>query len=286
MTYLKMKFVFFASKTSTFAKYLNHQSMTATYKQLTLATCEIAKMAGQFMAEERKTFNDNRIESKGMHDLVSYVDKASEKQIIEQLQQLLPESGFIAEEGTTDIHGERFNWVIDPLDGTTNYIQGVPIYAVSIALLDKDELVLGVVYEVGRDECFYAWKNGGAYLNTRPIQVSKRADIHDALVATGFPYSDFSRLDDYMETLKWAMKNARGVRRMGSAATDLAYVACGRFDAFWEYDLKPWDVAAGALIVKEAGGIVTDYKGGNNYLFGREIVATNGLLKLALSIGH
>ena len=143
-----------------------------------------------------------------------------------------------------------------------------------------------MVYEVGRDECFYAWKNGGAYLNTRPIQVSKRADIHDALVATGFPYSDFSRLDDYMETLKWAMKNARGVRRMGSAATDLAYVACGRFDAFWEYDLKPWDVAAGALIVKEAGGIVTDYKGGNNYLFGREIVATNGLLKLALSIGH
>ena len=108
MTYLKMKFVFFASKTSTFAKYLNHQSMTATYKQLTLATCEIAKMAGQFMAEERKTFNDNRIESKGMHDLVSYVDKASEKQIIEQLQQLLPESGFIAEEGTTDIHGERW----------------------------------------------------------------------------------------------------------------------------------------------------------------------------------
>ena len=286
MTYFEMKFMFFASKTSTFVKYPNHENMNTTYKELTLATCEIAKMAGQFMAEERKSFNENMIESKGMHDLVSYVDKASEKQIIAQLQQLLPESGFIAEEGTSDIHGERFNWVIDPLDGTTNFIQGVPIYAVSIALLDMEELVLGVVYEVGLDECFYAWKNGGAYLNTLPVQVSKRANIHDALVATGFPYSDFSRLDDYIETLKWTMKNARGVRRMGSAATDLAYVACGRFDAFWEYDLKPWDVAAGALIIKEAGGIVTDYKGGNNYLFGREIVATNGLLKLALNTGH
>ena len=252
--------------------------MTSTYQRLTLATCEIARSAGRFMAEERKNFNDSMVESKGMHDLVSYVDKASEKQIIEQLQKLLPESGFIAEEGTTDIHGERFNWVIDPLDGTTNFVQGVPVYAVSIALLDGDKLVLGVVYEVGRDECFYAWKNGGAYLNSEPIWVSKRSDIHDALLATGFPYSDFSRMDEYMEFLKWTMKNARGVRRLGSAATDLAYVACGRFDAFWEYDLKPWDVAAGAVIISEAGGTVTDYNGGIDYLFGREIVATNGLL--------
>ncbi|MEI6752798.1 MAG: inositol monophosphatase family protein [Paludibacter sp.] len=252
--------------------------MTSKYEQLTLATCEIARKAGQFMANERKNFNDSMVESKGMHDLVSYVDKASEKQIIEQLQILLPDSGFIAEEGTTDIRGERFNWVIDPLDGTTNFVQGVPVYAVSIGLLDGDELVLGVVYEVGRDECFYAWKDGGAYLNGHSIRVSKRSDIHDSLLATGFPYSDFSRMDEYMEFLKWTMKNARGVRRLGSAATDLAYVACGRFDAFWEYDLKPWDVAAGIVIIKEAGGIITDYSGGNNFLFGKEIVATNGLI--------
>ena len=246
--------------------------------ETTQETCEIARSAGRYMAEERKNFNDSMIESKGMHDLVSYVDKNSEKFIIEKLMKLLPESGFIAEEGTTDIRGERYNWVIDPLDGTTNFIQGVPVYAVSIGLLDVDELVLGVIYEVGRDECFYAWKNGGAYLNGERIQVSKRSDIHNALLATGFPYSDFSRMDEYMEFLKWTMKNARGVRRLGSAATDLAYVACGRFDAFWEYDLKPWDVAAGAVIVSEAGGIVTDYSGGNNFLFGKEIVATNGLL--------
>ncbi|NDP21357.1 MAG: inositol monophosphatase [Paludibacter sp.] len=256
--------------------------MTMTHEQLTLSTCKIARKAGKFMAEERKSFDTSKIETKGLHDLVSYVDKESEKLIIAQLQQILPEAGFIAEEGTNDKRGERFNWVIDPLDGTTNYIQGVPIYAVSIGLLDNDELVLGVVYEVGRDECFYAWKNGGAYLNGEPIHVSDRADIHDTLLATGFPYNDFSKLDDYMEILKWTMKNARGVRRLGSAATDLAYVACGRFDAFWEYDLKPWDVAAGAVIVNEAGGKVTDYNGGTNYLFGREIVASNGLLELPL----
>jgi myo-inositol-1(or 4)-monophosphatase len=230
------------------------------------------------MASERKNFDVSRIESKGLHDLVSYVDKESEKQIIGQLSELIPDSGFIAEEGTSSKHGERFNWVIDPLDGTTNFIQGVPVYAVSIGLLDFDELVMGVVYEVGRDECFYAWKDGGAYLNGQTIHVSDRENINDTLLATGFPYNDFSKMESYIEFLKWAMKNARGVRRLGSAATDMAYVACGRFDAFWEYDLKPWDVAAGSVIVKEAGGKVMDYKGGDNYLFGREIVASNGLL--------
>jgi len=252
--------------------------MTPTYQHLCSLTCEIARSVGKFMAEERKSFDSSMIESKGLHDLVSYVDKESEKRIVEQLSKLLPESGFIAEEGTSSKHGERFNWVIDPLDGTTNYIQGVPIYAVSIGLLDGDELVVGVVYEVGLDECFYAWKEGGAYLNGEPIRVSERDDIHDALLATGFPYSNFDQLDEYLALLKWTMTNARGVRRLGSAATDLAYVACGRFDSFWEYDLKPWDVAAGALIVKEAGGVVTDFNGGSNYLFGGEIIASNALL--------
>ncbi len=256
--------------------------MIPTYKELCLFACDVARSTGKFMAEERVGFDSSKIEFKGLHDLVSYVDKESEKRIIAALQVVLPESGFIAEEGTCSKRGERFNWVIDPLDGTTNYIQGVPIYAVSIGLLDGDELVLGVVYEVGRQECFYAWKDGGAYLNNQPIQVSTRNDMHNALLATGFPYSDFSRMDEYIELLKWTMTNARGVRRLGSAATDLAYVACGRFDVFWEYDLKPWDVAAGAIIVKEAGGVVTDYKGGDNYLFGKEIVASNGLLTLPI----
>jgi len=252
--------------------------MIPTYKELCLFACDVARSTGRFMAEERMSFDVSKIESKGLHDLVSYVDKESEQRIIRALQVVLPESGFIAEEGTCSKRGERFNWVIDPLDGTTNYIQGVPLYAVSIGLLDGDELVMGVVYEVGRAECFYAWKDGGAYLNGNPICVSERDDISDALLATGFPYSNFEQLNEYISVLKWAMVEARGMRRMGSAAVDLSYVACGRFDAFWEYDLKSWDVAAGALILLEAGGMVTDFSGGKNYLFDKEIVASNTLL--------
>lgn len=252
--------------------------MTPTYQHITHLTCDIARKAGKFITEERIGFDTTKIETKGLHDLVSYVDKESEKQIIEQLQKILPGSGFMGEEGTSDIQGKRYNWIIDPLDGTTNFIQGVPIFAVSIGLLDGDELVLGVVYEICRDECFYAWKNGGAFLNGEPIHVSKRSNINDALLSTGFPYTDFDKLEEYVTFLKWAMTNARGVRRLGSAATDLAYVACGRFDAFWEYKLKPWDVAAGVVIVKEAGGTITDFKGGNGFLFGQEILASNGLL--------
>lgn len=245
------------------------------YKLLCERTCEIAGKAAAFMANELLNFDNSKIEKKGLHDLVSYVDKESEKMIIAELEKLIPKAGYIAEEGTLNKRGEKYNWVIDPLDGTTNYIQGIPVYAVSIALLADDELVLGVVYEVGRNECFYAWKDGGAWLNGNRIQVSTKDNIHDSVLATGFPYSDFNRIDEYIEILKWSMTHARGVRRLGSAATDLAYVACGRFDAFWEYDLKPWDVAAGAIIVKEAGGIVTDYKGGNDFIFNKEIVATN-----------
>lgn len=256
--------------------------MQINLKELTLSVCSIAREAGAFMANERNSFDDSKIEHKGLHDLVSYVDKSSEELIINKLLTLLPNAGFIAEEGTNNTLGERFNWIIDPLDGTTNYIHGLPIYSVSIALMDADELVIGVVYEVGHDECFYAWKDGGAYLNDKKISVSNQTDMHQALLATGFPYADFSRMDQYLNFFKWAMTNSRGIRRLGSAAADLAYVACGRFDAFWEYSLKPWDVAAGALLVKEAGGKVTDYQGGETYLFGKEIVATNNIITLPL----
>lgn len=245
------------------------------YQQLCLSVCEIAREAGAFIASERTHFDLNKVENKGLHDLVSYVDKSSEKLIVEALSLLLPESGFIAEEGTSNKKGDTFNWVIDPLDGTTNFIQGVPVYAVSIGLLEADQLVMGVVYEIGRDECFYAWKGSSAYLNGVKIHVSETATMPDALLATGFPYSNFSQLDSYLDLLKWAMVEARGVRRLGSAATDLAYVACGRFDSFFEYDLKPWDVAAGAFIVQQAGGCLSDFDRGTDYLFGGEIIASN-----------
>lgn len=249
--------------------------MDINLEELCRKTCEVAMMAGRFIAHERTNFDSSKIEYKGIHDLVSYVDKHAEQLIIEELRQLLPVAGFIAEEGTVLTKGEDYQWIIDPLDGTTNFIQGIPVFSVSIGLAYKAELLLGVVYEVGQKECFYAWKDGGAYLNSTRIQVSEHSDMHQCLLATGFPYSEFGLLDSYFDFLKWTMRNSRGVRRIGSAAVDLVYVACGRFDAFWEYDLKPWDVAAGALIVKEAGGMVTDFKGGDDYLFGRTILASN-----------
>lgn len=251
-------------------------------ENICVEVCEIAKLAGEFIANERLTFDGSKVEHKGLHDLVSYVDRQAETLIVERLKSIVPDAGFIAEEGTASSKGEEYNWIIDPLDGTTNFIQGIPVFSVSIALMYKEELVLGVVYEIGRKECFYAWKDGGAYLNGKRIKVAATNDMHQALLATGFPYTNFNGIDSYVEFLKWAMMNSRGVRRLGSAAVDLAYTAAGRFDAFWEYDLKAWDVAAGALIVKEAGGLVTDFKGENNFVFGRQIIASNNLLKTEL----
>lgn len=248
------------------------------YQDICLKTCDIAREAGAYIARERENFNDSMVEYKGLHDLVSYVDRQTEELIIGKLAALLPESGFIAEEGTEVKRGEKYNWIIDPLDGTTNFIQGIPVYAVSIALMEDGEIVLGVVYEIGRQECFYAWQGGGAYLDGSAISVSQKSETHLSLVATGFPYSNFNMIDPYIAFLKWTMQNSRGVRRLGSAATDLVYVACGRFDLFWEYDLKPWDVAAGTLILKEAGGRVADFKGGNDYLFGKTLIASNEAL--------
>ncbi len=279
--YLARLFYFFSVvyywKTVNFAGIdcIKKKKMNLNYQQLCTNTIEIARTAGIYMFQERKTFDASKIENKGLHDLVSYVDKASERMIISALGKLIPDAGFLGEEGTGNKKGNRYNWVIDPLDGTTNFIHGIPIFAVSIALMDYEELVVGVVYEVGHDECFSAWKNGGAYLNGIKISVSNSSNIPSSLLGTGFPYSSFDDLDKYMKLLKWALTEARGVRRLGSAATDLAYVACGRFDAFFEYDLKAWDVAAGALIVIEAGGHVSDFKGENDYLFGGKILASN-----------
>jgi len=244
-------------------------------KNLTLKVCDIAKEVGLFIKEECVKINAGHIETKSQNSLVTYVDKTAEKKIIDFLSELIPDSGFIAEEGTSDKKGEVYNWVIDPLDGTTNFIHGIPTYCVSIALLKNKKLISGVIYEPNRDEMFFAWENGGSYLNNNPISVSSANKLSDSLLATGFPYYDYKRLEAYMDILKWLMHHSRGVRRIGSAAIDLAYVACGRFEAFYEYSLNPWDVAAGALIVAEAGGSVTDFQGGDNYLFGREIIASN-----------
>jgi myo-inositol-1(or 4)-monophosphatase len=235
----------------------------------------LSKEVGTFIRKERTAFTTNRIEVKGKNDFVSYVDKTAEQQLVKKLSELLPEAGFVAEEGTSTKKGERYNWIIDPLDGTTNFIHGIPCFSISIALMRANELILGVVYEINFDECFYAWEGSKAYLNEKEISVSKITSLSDSLLATGFPYYDYGRMEEYLKLLNYFMRNTHGLRRMGSAATDLVYVACGRFEGFYEYSLQPWDVAAGAFIVQQAGGNVSDFSGGSNFIFGKEIIAGN-----------
>lgn len=245
------------------------------YRQLCMQVCDVAKQTGQFIREELPRLSSADVQTKGVHSFVTHVDTTAEKRIVKALGQLLPEAGFIAEEGSIDKKDGAYRWIVDPLDGTTNFIHGLPCFSVSIALMHHNRMVLGVVYEINQDECFYAWDTGGAFLNGDAIRVSDTASVNDSLLATGFPYHDYSLLEKYMHLFTWCLKNTHGVRRIGSAAVDLAYVACGRFDGFFEYGLNAWDVAAGSLIVREAGGRVTDFRGGTQFLFGREIVATN-----------
>lgn len=253
------------------------------YKDLCEQVIEVAKMAGGFIRAEALAFNSSHIEYKGLNDMVSYVDKTAEKKIINELSLLLPDSGFIAEEGTQNTTAETFNWIIDPLDGTTNFIHGIPTYAVSIALKENDELVIGVIYEINRDECFYAWKGSEAFLNGNRISVSENKDLSSSLIATGFPYYDFKRQQSYINLFNDVMQKCHGLRRIGAASVDLAYTACGRFDAYFEYNLKPWDIAAGLLILKRAGGEYFDFEGETNSLKTCDVVATNGKLSLELN---
>ncbi len=247
-------------------------------REIVLQANDIILKTGAFIREESAKIHQIVIEEKDLNSLVSYVDKTAEIQLVEGLQKLIPGCGFLTEENTTTITGKAIEWIIDPLDGTTNFLYGIPAFSVSIGLRVEGKLVAGIIYEINRNELFYAYENGGAFLNGNAIHVSARKTLKECLLATGFPYYDFSGMDNYIEALKVLMRGSRGLRRIGSAAIDLAYVACGRFDGFFEYSLNPWDVAGSALIIREAGGTVTDYSGGNNYLFGKEIIASNGFI--------
>ena len=244
-------------------------------KNITDKVIVVVKDVGVYLKEEQHKITSEIIEKKGRNDFVTYVDKTAEQKIVDRLKVILPEAGFIAEEGTETKQADEYNWIIDPLDGTTNFIHGLKPFSISIALQQNNEIIIGVVYEVGLNECFYAYKNGGAFLNGKQILVSKTFDLSESLIATGFPYYDYSRLPNFMKSLQYFIENTHGVRRFGTAATDLAYVACGRFEAYYEYGLQSWDVAAGSLIVREAGGLVSDFSKGNNYVFGKEIIVGN-----------
>ena len=272
-------------------------------EKYTLAVCEIARQAGAYIREERRKFSLDSVERKHAHDYVSYVDKGSERLIVSALRELLPDAGFITEEGTArevrseecGVRSEELLWVVDPLDGTTNFIHQYAPYAVSIALLQGKTVLIGVVYEICADECFYAWKGGGAWLcGTRSEECGTRSEecgvrserlhvssqkMQDALLCLQFPYNS----DAYKPVMKRLIDRLYGhvgsIRACGSAAMALCQVAAGRFDGYAEQYIGQWDYMAGSLIVMEAGGTVTDYSGSQDFTQGNSVVATNGVIQ-------
>lgn len=236
----------------------------------------VAKDAGRLLRDRVGTRID--IDHKGSINIVTDVDLASERLIREAISTYYPRHEILAEEGGLSESNSEYRWIVDPLDGTTNYAHGYPVFCVSIALECKGEVVLGVVYDPMRDELFAAERGGGAALNNRPIRVSNTAELMQGLLSTGFPYDiKTSKMTNLEHWANFAM-NAQALRRDGAAALDLCYVACGRFDGFWELNLSPWDTAAGALVVAEAGGRISDFAGDPFSNYRTEVLASNGLI--------
>jgi myo-inositol-1(or 4)-monophosphatase len=235
---------------------------------------EIARKAGIFL--KNKLHSVHTINYKGDINLVTEVDKISEEMITSKIKTLFPDHDILAEEFTAIDSGSDFRWIIDPLDGTTNYAHGFPFFCVSLALERLNTMIVGIVYDPILDEMFVAEKGKGAFLNERKIHVSNTHAIIKSLLATGFPYDIQKDRDNNLNYFNKMILNAQAIRRSGSAALDLAYVAAGRFDGFWELKLNPWDIAAGWLLVEEAGGLVTDIGGRDHYLDSSSILASNG----------
>lgn len=259
--------------------------MEKDLQELTFAVCDIARRAGAYIREERKKFSLESVERKHAHDYVSYVDKGSEQLIVAALKELLPDAGFITEEQTAQRGLSTLCWVVDPLDGTTNFIHQYPPYAVSIALLQGKDIMIGVVYEICADECFYAWKGGGAYLEVKSEEVKSEKlhvsnqKIQDALLCFQLPYNSDAYKPTIQRLIDTFYGNVGSIRMCGSAAMALCYVAAGRLDGYAEQYIGQWDFMAGSLIVMEAGGIVTDYSGSSDFTQGNSVVATNGIIQ-------
>jgi myo-inositol-1(or 4)-monophosphatase len=255
--------------------------------ELTRKVAELSVTIGTWMKAQTNVHEDSA-ETKSENNLVTFVDKESERRFVDGLSFLLPQAGFVAEEGTGEKNPDGFNWVIDPLDGTTNFVHKVPVWCTSVALCKNEIPVLGVIYDPNTNECFSAWQNGGDWLNQQKIKVSGINTLARSLLATGFPYDDFGREDPYILLFRDLMHNSRGIRRLGSAALDMAWTAMGRFEAFYEYGLNPWDVAAGTIIVREAGGMVTGFDRYGDPVFGEDILCSNSIIhsELAQIIGR
>jgi myo-inositol-1(or 4)-monophosphatase len=241
-----------------------------------------ARQAGRIITRAALDLDQVKVARKQRNDFVTEVDHASEQAIIDTLKQAFPDHAILAEESghtpgvaaQAQAHEAEHIWIIDPLDGTTNFIHGLPQYCISIALMQKGIVTQAVVYDPNRDELYTASKGAGAFVNSRRIRVSRATRLDEALVGTGFPYRQIENIDDYLRVFRTMTERTAALRRPGAAALDLAYVACGRYDAFWEMGLAPWDVAAGSLLVTEAGGLVGDFAGNAGYVFSGEVVAS------------
>lgn len=238
---------------------------------------EAAREAGKILMTHLGKLSSTQIDNKQKFDFVTVADKQSENKIIHLIHQVYPDHHFYAEESQKDEKG-GYRWIIDPLDGTTNYIHGYPVFSVSIGLEYEGEMILGVVYDPTRNELFLAEKGKGATLNDIPIQVSSIEMPKLSLLTTGFPFRSKKYIDYYQQSFKDLFSKMSGIRRCGSVALDFCYLAAGRCDGFWEIGLSPWDVAAGYLIIKEAGGMITDFNGGDNAVWSGNVVASNGKL--------
>ena len=236
---------------------------------------EASRLAGEAIRHYSNKIDRLTIQNKDQNDFVSEVDRQAEQIVVRALQRAYPDHTFLGEEGGRQGANSDYEWVIDPLDGTTNFLYGIPHFSVSVALKHEGRLAVGVVYDPLRDETFAAARGDGATLNGRRLRVSERPSLQNALLGTGVPFRSGQNLDLYLQTLKVLVPETAGIRRAGSAALDLAYVAAGRFDGFWEFGLKEWDMAAGALIVQEAGGLLGDMSGGTKHLDTGDIVAAN-----------
>lgn len=249
-------------------------NMNLDLNKILYQVCNSAKEIGVYLKNEQSNLKSSAIEMKGLRDYVSYVDEEAEKQLVNLLKKYISDAGFLTEEGTVMQSEKEYTWIIDPLDGTSNYVHGIAPYNVSIALMHKDEVVLGVVYDPVANEMFTAIKGEKAQLNSEVINVSAKDELRNSFIGFGVPYHVDHKAECILKNI-WKYFGEASFRLNGAAAIEICYVACGRYDAFFHSDLSSWDVAAGAFILQQAGGRVTDYKGGEDFVFGKELVATN-----------
>jgi len=246
---------------------------------------EAARAGGKILMEHFGRLPTSNIRLKSENDFISFVDEQSENKILGIIREAFPDHSFLAEEIGRSGHSNPYHWLIDPLDGTRNYLSGIPVFSISIALQHDNELICGVVFDPVRDELFSASKGNGAFLNGLPIRVSDKSQLSECLLATGFPFKAKHILPKYLQAFEQIFRSCISMRRMGSAAIDMAYVAAGRFDAYWEVGIGPWDVAAGSMLITEAGGRVSDFWNNPQFLYNSHILADNGRIHSELA-GH